>query len=76
MNTKTIFAIFGIAAALALIVATTLSSSADAKIRDVCTAPGQSGCNEHNINSGPHDETSLNPADHEPPGQQTPERDD
>jgi hypothetical protein len=76
MNTKTTFAIFGIAAALALMVPTTLSSSAYAAITDVCTAPGNSGCNSNNINSGPHDETSFNPAGKTPPGQQAPERDD
>jgi hypothetical protein len=76
MNKKAVLLSIGVMAALALMVATTLSSSADARIEDVCTAPGNSGCNDNNINSGPHDETSVNPSGHAPPGQQAPERDD
>jgi hypothetical protein len=78
MNTKATFAILGIAAVLALVVATTLSSSAYAALTTTCTSPGNSGCNDNNINSGPHDLTTSNSGskNHEPPGQQTPERDD
>jgi hypothetical protein len=76
MNKKGVLLTIGVMAALALAVATTLSSSADAKQTDVCTAPGNSGCNDNNINSGPHDVTTVNPAGNVPPGQQAPERDD
>jgi hypothetical protein len=74
MNKIAVLLSIGVMAALALVVATT--QSADARITDVCTAPGNSGCNDNNINSGPHDETSFNPAGKTPPGQQAPERDD
>jgi hypothetical protein len=76
MNKKAVLLSIGVALALSIVVATTLSSSAYAKIEDVCTAPGNSRCNDNNINSGPHDETSVNPSGHAPPGQQEPERDD
>jgi hypothetical protein len=78
MTSKATFTILGIAAVLVLVVATTLSSSAYAALTTSCSAPGNSGCNENNIDSGPHDLTTSNSGskNHEPPGQQVPERDD
>lgn len=54
--------------------------AANDKFTTSCSGPGNSGndgeCEGGSQNSGPHDETTANPAGNVPPGQQEPERDD
>jgi hypothetical protein len=78
MNTKITFAVLGLAAVLALAVATNLSSNAYAvndKFTTDCEGPGASGgegdCAGQSERSGPHDETLTNPSGkNQPPGLQ------
>jgi hypothetical protein len=78
MTTNKTLAVFGLAAVLALAVATTLSSSAYAvsdKWTQSCTGPedpqGPPGeCAGGSERSGPHDEQLRNHGGNLPPGQQ------
>lgn len=66
--------------ALGVLSANQSAQAANDKFTQTCDGPGQSSkdgeCSGNSQDSGPHDETTSNPAGNVPPGQQEPERDD